>query len=124
MSENLKKFLEEASKNEELKAKLAALTDKENAVEKIVEIAKEYGLPLNASDFKPVDGEELPLDQLGQVAGGGYEVVDGSGNVIGTYNTLEEAEFAASGICPRCGKVFSGKQAIDNHIKEWASGQK
>ena len=28
MSENLKKFLEEASKNEELKAKLSALTDK------------------------------------------------------------------------------------------------
>ena len=72
MNENLKKFLEEASKNEELKAKLAALTDKENAVEKIVEIAKEYGLPLNAADFKPVDGEELSLDQLGQVAGGGF----------------------------------------------------
>ena len=31
MNENLKKFLEEASKNEELKAKLTALTDKENA---------------------------------------------------------------------------------------------
>ena len=27
MNENLKKFLEEASKNEELKAKLTALTD-------------------------------------------------------------------------------------------------
>ena len=72
MNENLKKFLEEASKNEELKAKLAALTDKENAVEKIVEIAKEYGLSLNAEDFKPVDGEELSLDQLDQVAGGGF----------------------------------------------------
>jgi hypothetical protein len=37
---------------------------------------------------------------------------------------LEEAEFAASGICPRCGKAFSGKQAIDGHIKEWATGKK
>ena len=72
MSENLKKFLEEASKNEELKAKLASLTDKENAEEKIVEIAKEYGFSLNAEDFKPVDGEELSLDQLDQVAGGGF----------------------------------------------------
>lgn len=70
MNENLKKFLEEAGKNEELKAKLTALTDKENAVEKVVEIAKEYGLSLNAEDFKPVDGEELSLDQLDQVAGG------------------------------------------------------
>jgi len=72
MSENLKKFLEEAGKNEELKAKLTALTDKENAVEKVVEIAKEYGLSLNAEDFKPVDGEGLSLDQLDQVAGGGF----------------------------------------------------
>ena len=31
MNENVKKFLEEAEKNEELKAKLAALTDKETA---------------------------------------------------------------------------------------------
>ena len=63
--------------------------------------------------------------KIGQGDGGGFEIVDGSGNgnAIG-YNTLEEAEFAASGICPRCGKVFSGKQAIDDHIKEWASGQK
>ena len=85
MSENLKKFLEEASKNEELKAKLTALTDKENAVEKVVEIAKEYGLSLNAEDFKPVDGEELSLDQLDQVAGGA------SSNKF---------------ICPYCGMEF------------------
>ena len=71
MNENLKKFLEEASKNEELKAKLAALTDKETAVEKAVELAKDYGFTLTAEDFQPADGGELSLDELNQVAGGG-----------------------------------------------------
>ena len=70
MNENLKKFLEEASKNEELKAKLAALTDKETAVAKAIEIAKEYGFALTAEDFKPADGAELSLDELNAVAGG------------------------------------------------------
>ena len=70
MNENLKKFLEEASKNEELKARLAALTDKETAVEKAIEIAKEYGFTLTAEDFKPADDAELSLDELDQVAGG------------------------------------------------------
>ena len=67
MNENLKKFLEEASKNEELKARLAALTDKETAIE----LAKEYGFTLTAEDFKPADGAELSLDELDSVAGGG-----------------------------------------------------
>ena len=70
MNENLKKFLEEASKNEELKANLAALTDKETAVEKAIEIAKEYGFALTAEDFQPADGAELSLDELEHVAGG------------------------------------------------------
>ena len=71
MNENLKKFLEEASKNEELKAKLAALTDKDTAAAKAVELAKEYGFALTAEDFQPADGEELSLDELDNVAGGG-----------------------------------------------------
>ncbi|MBQ6317765.1 MAG: Nif11-like leader peptide family RiPP precursor [Oscillospiraceae bacterium] len=70
MNENLKKFLEEASKNEELKARLAALTDKETAVAKAIEIAKEYGFTLTAEDFQPADGAELSLDELESVAGG------------------------------------------------------
>ena len=70
MNENLKKFLEEASKNEELKAKLTALTDKETAVAKAVELAKEYGFALTAEDFQPADGAELSLDELDSVAGG------------------------------------------------------
>ena len=70
MNENLKKFLEEASKNEELKAKLEALTDKEAAVDKAIELAKEYGFTLTAEDFQPADGAELSLDELDSVAGG------------------------------------------------------
>ena len=70
MTENLKKFLEEASKNEELKAKLAAQTDKDTIVDKAVEIAKEYGFVLTAEDFQPSEGETLSVDELEQVAGG------------------------------------------------------
>ena len=70
MNENLKRFLEEASKNEELKARLAALTDKETAVAKAVELAKEYGFTLTAEDFQPTDGAKLSLDELESVAGG------------------------------------------------------
>lgn len=70
MTENLKKFLEEASKNEELKAKLAAQTDKDTIVDKAVEIAKEYGFVLTAEDFQPSEGEMLSVDELEQVAGG------------------------------------------------------
>ena len=70
MTENLKKFLEEASKNEELKAKLTALTDKETAVAKAIEIAKKYGFALTAEDFQAAEGAALSPDELEQVAGG------------------------------------------------------
>ncbi|MEE3462081.1 MAG: Nif11-like leader peptide family RiPP precursor [Lachnospiraceae bacterium] len=71
MNENLKKFLEEASKNEGLKTKLKALTDKDTATEKAIEIAKEYGFTLTAEDFKEIQGAVLSDDELDQVAGGG-----------------------------------------------------
>ena len=71
MNENLKKFLEEASKNEELKTKLEALTDKDTATEKAIEIAKEYGFTLTTEDFKETHGAVLSDDELDQVAGGG-----------------------------------------------------
>ena len=71
MKENLKKFLEEASKNEDLKAKLAVITDRDTAVAKAIELAKEYGITLTAEDFKPDEGDKLSLDEIEQVAGGG-----------------------------------------------------
>ena len=70
MNENLKKFLEEASKNEELKTKLEALTDKDTATEKAIEIAKEYGFTLTTEDFKETHGAVISDDELDQVAGG------------------------------------------------------
>ena len=81
MNENLKKFLEEASKNEELKAKLEALTDKETAVDKAIELAKEYGFTLTSEDFQPAEGAELSLDELDSVAGGNgcFCILFGSG---------------------------------------------
>ena len=72
MSENMKKLLAEAGKNEELKAKLEALTDRDTAVEKAIEIAKEYGFDLTEEDFKAEDGEELSIDEAETVAGGDF----------------------------------------------------
>ena len=85
MTENLKKFLEEASKNEELKAKLAALTDKETAVEKTVEIAKEYGFTLTAEDFQAAEAADLSPDELEQVAGGVCVTASTVNDYVGRY---------------------------------------
>ncbi|MBO6229580.1 MAG: Nif11-like leader peptide family RiPP precursor [Ruminiclostridium sp.] len=76
MKENLKKFLEEASKNEELKAKLAAITDKDTAVAKAIELAKEYGYTLTAEDFEQDKDDKLSLDEVYAVSGGGDGTVD------------------------------------------------
>ena len=84
MNENLKKFLEEASKNEELKTKLEALTDKDTATEKAIEIAKEYGFTLTTEDFKETHGAVLSDDELDQVAGG--ECFLGSAGGYTPYN--------------------------------------
>ena len=77
MNENVKKFLEEAEKNEELKAKLAALTDKETAAEKAAAIAKEYGFDLKPEDFQPKGDVDLSDEELTRVAGGGSCVITG-----------------------------------------------
>jgi len=115
MNENLKKFLEEASKNEELKAKLAALTDKETAVEKAIEIAKEYGFALTAEDFQPADGGELSLDELDSVAGGVMCMVFGMNKVKMPYCTKCESFWGGEGNpigspCPKCGTILIGKE--------------
>ena len=70
MTENLKKLLEEAEKNGELKEKLKALTDKSTAVEKAVEIAKEYGISLTADDFEEPKEGEISDDEVTAAAGG------------------------------------------------------
>ena len=65
MTENMKKFLELVSKNEELCAKVGE-ADKEA----LIAMAKELGVALTDEDFeKPT--EELSDDELDTVAGGG-----------------------------------------------------
>ena len=84
MNENLKKFLEEASKNEELKTKLETLPDKDTATEKAIEIAKEYGFTLTTEDFKETHGAVISDDELDQVAGGacGFLGIDHTGCIF------------------------------------------
>ena len=73
---------------------------------------------------------KLNNEQLYTVTGGGYTdsggytIRDEEGNVIGSFSTLEEAQFFASGLCPRCGKTFASQTDRLNHMKAWASGQK
>ena len=115
MTENLKKFLEEASKNEELKAKLTALTDKETAVAKFIEIAKEYGFTLTAEDFQAAEAADLSSDELEQVAGG---VCFAMGGGAGHYRAYCEkcASFVldqkVGDTCSRCGTTLIEKYSI------------
>ena len=74
MKDNLKKFLEEAWKNEELKEKLLKITDPDTAVEQTIAVAKEYGFTLAEEDFEEnsqdESDEDLSFDELEAVAGG------------------------------------------------------
>lgn len=64
MTENLKKFLEEVSKDKELAEKISAEKD----VSVIIETAKEMGFTLTEEDF--AENHELADDDLDSVAGG------------------------------------------------------
>lgn len=75
MTENLKKFLEYASKNDDTAQKMEALadeTDKDALVRQTIEIAKDAGFSLSAEDFEENAGGELSEDELASVAGGKY----------------------------------------------------
>lgn len=73
MSTALKQFLEEVSKNEELKAKVMALQEleKNEAVQAVITLAKEAGYALTEEDFvaKKAEGE-LSDEEVEAVAGG------------------------------------------------------
>ena len=101
MTQNMKKLLEEANKNEALKAKLKALNGKDAVAESVIAIAQEFGFTLTADDLKSgVDGE-LSEDELDAVAGGvvmydkrsGYYIVrdDDTGEPIRRFDNLEDA---------------------------------
>lgn len=65
MTENMKKFLEAVSKNEELTAKVGTL-----GMEELIALAKELGIELTEADFAKPTGE-LDDDELDAVSGGG-----------------------------------------------------
>ena len=74
---------------------------------------------------------KLNNEQLNAVTGGdyapgsdGYTIYDPQGNTVGAFATLEEEQFFASGLCPRCKKHFDSEADRLAHMKAWASGQK
>jgi len=78
MNDNVKNFLKEVEANEELRAKIEALGDVDDAVGQTLAIAAEYGCPLTEEDldtiteedFKEGEDAELSLDDLDSAAGG------------------------------------------------------
>lgn len=100
MTQNMKKFLEESSKNETLKAKLEALNGKDANAESVIAIAQEFGFPLTADDLKSAAEGELSPDELEAVAGGvveydkrsGYYIVrDDDTGELKRFDNLEDA---------------------------------
>lgn len=65
MNENMKKFLETVSKDEELTKKIGAM-----GLEELLALAKELGLELSAADLEKPVVQELSDDDLDAVAGG------------------------------------------------------
>ena len=73
MSDNMKKFLELVSKDENLKQKLQACNDMEpaDAISTSIALAKELGIELGEADFANEKScGELSDDELDAVAGG------------------------------------------------------
>ena len=79
MTENMKKFLEAVSKNEELVKKINNMTKEE-----LLALAKELGIELTDTDFEKPDGE-LADNELTDVVGG----VDCCACVLGGGGTKE-----------------------------------
>ena len=66
MTENMKKFLETVSKNEELTSKIGSMGKDE-----LLALAKELGIGLSEADLEKPAVEALNDDDLDTVAGGG-----------------------------------------------------
>ena len=75
MTDNMKKWLEFASQNEEVKSELTKWSQqdrtKEEAKKKAIEVAGRNGFTLTEEDFASAESEELSDDELDAVAGGG-----------------------------------------------------
>ena len=85
MSENLKKFLELVSEDENMKQKVLACNDMEkgDAVRDCIALAKKVGIELTEADFANKEAcSELTEDELEAVAGG----EDGADDEYFLYN--------------------------------------
>ncbi|MBE5781791.1 MAG: Nif11-like leader peptide family natural product precursor [Clostridiales bacterium] len=89
MTENLKKFLEAISKNDELAAKVSNMTKDE-----LIALAEELGIDLAEDDF--AQKSELDDDELDVVAGGGVCACPFVGGGVGNTNA-EKSCFCTAG---------------------------
>lgn len=82
MTDHLKRWIELISSDEALKAEVeAALQGLEKAeqIPLLIEFAKEHGVSLSEEDFEPEDKENLSLDELAAVTGGGSCTCENNG---------------------------------------------
>ena len=76
MTENLMKFMELVSKDENVKKELEAATsgiskdDKKALADEVVKFAAKHGFTLTAEDFEESKAEEMSEDEMKAVAGG------------------------------------------------------
>lgn len=72
MKEDMKKFMEAAESNEELKAKIAEIENQsaEVTVKQMISLAAEYGCTLTEEDFVVTKDGELSEEDLGAVSSG------------------------------------------------------
>lgn len=93
---NLRKFYEEAEKNEEIKKVLIAANEKasglsfEEVKQEIIKLAAQFGYEVSEKDFDDPDGE-LTEDEMENVVGGffiktGCFIVDADCTVYGFVN--------------------------------------
>ena len=106
MTENMKKFLEAVSKNDELTAKINTMTKEE-----LLALAKELGIELTDADFEKPAGE-LSDDELDTVAGGEvcYCLIGGTG-----YDTFDNEKTC---VCV----VGGGGEYKDGDCRCWCVG--
>ncbi len=83
MTDNAKKFLEFASKNEAIKAEFKGAKSPED----MHKVAKTHGFELTAEDFRPSKMEELSEDEMKAVAGGSFMFCSDPGDVE-THNLV------------------------------------
>ena len=116
MSENMKKFLELASKDENLKQKLQSFSDMEpaDAISAGIALAKELGIELSEADFaKEESNGELSDDELDAVAGGGGCGCPVGGGGKGTDKWGDEYT---------CGCAFYGQGGSNNCVCPFVGG--